>query len=57
MNNDLFDLIIAYEQGELDYEEELRLFQTLVNNGMAWTLHGHYGRHAQDLIDAGEITP
>lgn len=52
-----FEKIIAYEQGELDQEEIQELFQALVNNGMAWTLQGHYGRTAQQLINAGLIQP
>ena len=47
------DRIIAYEQSELDYDETIKLFQELINNGMAWTLQGSYGRTAQTLIDAG----
>lgn len=52
----LADKIIAYESGELDHEETVELFQELVDNGMAWTLQGHYGRTAMALIEAGEIT-
>ena len=52
---DLFEKIIAYEEGGLDDDDTVELFQELVDNGMAWTLQGHYGRTAADLIDAGLI--
>lgn len=47
------DQIIAYEQGELDDDEAVELFQSLIDDGTAWTLQGHYGRTAAALIDAG----
>lgn len=50
------DKIIAYEQGELSYEDTIDLFQDLVYTGLAWELQGSYGRTAQALIDAGEIS-
>lgn len=47
------DFIIAYEEGGLDEFEIIEGFQELINNGNAWRLHGHYGRQAQALINAG----
>lgn len=51
------DDIIAFEQGELDEDETIDLFQRLVDNGMAWRLQGMYGRTAVRLIEAGLVTP
>jgi hypothetical protein len=53
---DLTTNIVAYEEDELDELETIELFQELINNGMAWTLQGHYGRMAIDLIENGQCT-
>ncbi len=52
---DYVGAIIDYEQGQLDYEGTLDLFQHLVNTGLAWKLQGHYGRQAIHLIELGLI--
>ena len=52
----MLDKIIAYEQGNLSDDETLELFQTLVDNGMAWSLQGSYGRTAASLLEAGLIS-
>ena len=52
---DELSAIIAYEQGDLDDEGSIELFQHLVNNGHAWTLQGTYGRTAAAFIEAGLI--
>ena len=52
----MIDQIIAYECGELDEAETLRLFATLIESGTAWTLQGSYGRTAKALIDAEYIS-
>lgn len=49
--------LLAYEQGELEYDECVQLFQKLVNSGLAWKLQGAYGRTAQALLDNGIIEP
>ena len=45
--------IMAYESGDLDDEATVELFQHLIDNGLAWSLQGHYGRTATALIIAG----
>lgn len=47
--------LLAYEQGELEYDECVQLFQKLVNSGLAWKLQGAYGRTAATLIEQGII--
>ena len=53
---DNLDQIIAYEQGDLGEEETIKLFQNLVDTGLAWQLQGSYGRTAKALIEAGLVT-
>lgn len=36
-------------------QEQIELYQDLVNSGTAWRLEGHVGRTAMDMINAGLI--
>ena len=54
--NNMVDKIIRYESGEMDFAEIVEFFQGLINNGLAWSLQGHYGRTASVLIDEGHCT-
>lgn len=45
--------IVAYENDEMSNAEITKFFQELIDNGMVWTLQGHYGRMAAALIDVG----
>lgn len=54
--DDLVTQIIKYEQGEMDEDEWIAFFQQLIDNGLAWSLQGHYGRTAHSLIEAGYCT-
>lgn len=53
---DLTGSIITFEQGELDQDGVVELFQHLVDTGLAWSLQGSYGRCATALIEAGLVT-
>lgn len=50
------DFVMAYESGELDDEEIIAGFQSLIDSGLAWQLQGHYGRTAKALIENGHCT-
>lgn len=52
---DLADKIIAYETGEIEGNRVLELFSELIKNGRVWTLQGHYGRMATNLINSGYL--
>lgn len=47
--------LLDYEEGRLDHEETVELFQQLVDTGLAWALQGRYGRIAHDLIEQGLV--
>jgi hypothetical protein len=49
------DDILAWENGEMDEEQEERFFQSLVDSGLAWSLQGMYGRRAMELIRMGVV--
>ena len=48
--------IIAYENGDMQEEEMIQFFLGLIDSGAAWTLQGHYGRMARNLIEDGVCT-
>jgi len=52
----MIDRIMAFESGELGFEETINLFSELIKTGMAWSLQGSYGRSAKSLIEQGYIS-
>lgn len=53
--SELTSKISEYENGWLDDQETVELFQGLVDTGLAWTLQGHYGRTAALMLQRGII--
>lgn len=53
---DLAQSMFDWEEGKLDEDQTIELFQELVNTGWAWRLQGFYGRTAVALLEAGHIT-
>jgi hypothetical protein len=51
----MFQNIIAFENGKLDQDEIIELFQALLDTGYILDLQGSYHRIAKDLINQGLI--
>lgn len=49
----LLDKMIAWEEGTLNEDDMVSLFQDLIDTRMVWRLQGCYGRQAMALIEAG----
>ena len=56
MTYNLTKNISAYENGKLDDDSVIELFQCLVNTGQVWEMEANYGKKALQLAEAGLIT-
>lgn len=50
---DLVGKIIEFEEGDMEKEDIIELFQELIDKDVAWSLQGMYGRMATRLIEQG----
>jgi len=51
----LSKLCDKFEDGEIEEDEEILLFQYLVDTGLAWKFQGTYGRYAERMLEAGLV--
>lgn len=51
----MIDMMMACEDGQLDMEQTIELFQNLIDSGLIFSLQGDYLRVARDLVEAGLI--
>ena len=56
MNQEVINKIIRYENGDMDQDEIIDLFNLLVETNALQHLQGHYHRTAVALMDAGLLT-
>ena len=54
---DLVGSMLDYEDGNLDDDGVIALFQHLIDTGLGGQLQGAYGRAAQSMIAAGHCSP
>jgi hypothetical protein len=53
-----FDAVMLIETNDEASEEEyIGAMQTLIDTGVVWSLQGHYGRLAVEMIEAGVCQP
>ena len=48
--------VMRFEEGDMDDDELIEFFQSLIDSGDAWRLQGMYGRTAMALIEDGLCT-
>ena len=50
---DMVTQMMDFENGDLDEQQTIELFQQLIDSGTVWHLQGSYGRIASELIRNG----
>lgn len=51
----MLDMMMAYENGDLNADQTVELFQKLIDSGFIFSLQGNYMRVARELVEAGLI--
>ena len=49
----IFNAIMDIEEGDVSEARLIECFQLLIDDGIVWSLQGHYGRTAKALIENG----
>jgi len=52
---EMIEDIKRYENGEMNEEQEVEFFQTLLDTGIIFSLQGHYQRQMDRMIENGVI--
>jgi len=53
--NEYYQLMLEFEDGVIDDEDETKLFQYLVDTAIVWRLHGLYLEKVHELINDGLV--
>jgi hypothetical protein len=52
---EMIEDIKRYENGEMNEEQEIEFFQTLLDTGIIFSLQGHYQRQMDRMIENGVV--
>lgn len=51
----MYQLMMEFEEGVIDEDDEIKLFQYLVDTGLAWKLQSFYGKYAELMLQEGLV--
>ena len=52
---EMIEDIERYENGEMNEEQEIEFFQSLLDTGIIFSLQGHYQRQMDRMIENGVV--
>ena len=53
---EMIEDIERYENGEMNEEQEIEFFQSLLDTGIIFSLQGHYQRQMDRMIENGDVS-